>query len=246
VNQPQKRYSIEKLLAEGIQPFQNLTDEQRDDLERDIVSKGKKLDKMPVYLSADEILYDGHQRLLILLKLGRKTIGEDEIIRNPKIKGHRATRMEAIKINRNRRHLTGKAMADVIWDLVLRYGMSQTAIGKEIGMRQQSVSELMDKYPPNKDEMPEEIVTTGEDGKTYTRTAPVVTPPKMNRPRPWQYRGKADTAIRKAHLMLREMPDDLTESEMQDVDELLTGLQDAIEVFLTYLRDLYLYTESPE
>jgi hypothetical protein len=152
---------------EGVQPFDNLSPEQYDDLKRDIQSKGRRLDQMKVHLSANDILYDGHQRLRILLYLGRKTIGEDEITRNDKIKTRHAALMEAIKIQRNRRNLVGKGMAKVMWDLVIDKGMTQSKIAKEIGMRQQSVCELMNKHRPP--DLPDTITVTGDDGKVYHR-----------------------------------------------------------------------------
>ena len=59
--EPAKRYSIEELLRNGVQPFDNLTPEQENELEEEIVAKGGNLRYMPVHLSAEGILYDGHQ-----------------------------------------------------------------------------------------------------------------------------------------------------------------------------------------
>jgi predicted XRE-type DNA-binding protein len=210
-----QRYFIEKLLIEGAAPFDPLSHEEYDDLKRDIeLNKGKRLDKMPVYLSADDILYDGHNRLRILLELGRKTIGEDEFIRNPKIKGYKAAYFEAWKVQQNRRNATGEAKAKGIWKMVTEWGMSQTAIGKQIGIRQQSVSELMNKYPASLfyDEMPKVITTRGEDGKEYTRriTDPIPsgpelpTPPPPPRPRPWEPDGSATLTLIRARKALAD------------------------------------------
>jgi hypothetical protein len=123
---------------------------------------------MPVLLSADGILYDGHQRLQLLAELGRKAIGVGEFILNPKVVGREAAYMEAIQANQNRRHLTGKMKAEAMWNMVRQFKLSQTTIATRLGMRQQSVSELMRKYPPaDIDDMPAE--TVGADGKTYPR-----------------------------------------------------------------------------
>ena len=240
-----KRYSIERLLMDGAQPFDNLDAEQYDDLRYDIASKGKRLDTMPVHLSADDVLYDGHQRLRILLELGKKTIGESEIIRNTKIKGRRAAYMEAIKINRQRRHLTGEAMAKVIWDLVQRYGMSQNNIGKEIGMTQQSVSELMKKYPPA--DLPDSISTLGADGKTYVRKvsrdndvpeAVHVMPKTKTPPAPWQYGGKGSDAVaRLRQLLAGEAVVNLDRWEMGQLRDGLVALKGDIDRFLTGLAE---------
>jgi hypothetical protein len=222
-----RRYDIAKLLREGEQPFDPLTEEQKFDLRRTIVAHNKRLDKMPVHLSADEILYDGHQRLRILLELDRKTIGEAEVIHNHKVRGRQATRIEAIKINWNRRQLTGEAKAAVCWDLVRRWGMSQQLIGDELGMSQQAVSKLMKKYPA--DDMTGELTTVGADGKARTRI--------IDEPRPkaksWQHDGVGTLAVQRLRQRLRDTPPvDLTDYERGRLRDELSWLRAEIDTFL--------------
>jgi hypothetical protein len=160
-----KRYDISTLLLNGAQPYKNLDTETREYLAHTISSHGKKLNKMPVLLSADGILYDGHQRLMILAELGRKQIAVGEFLINPKVIGREAAYFEAVKTNQNRRHLTGKAKAEAMWEMVREFKLSQTTIAKRLGMRQQSVSELMRKYrPADIADMPTERI--GADGRT--------------------------------------------------------------------------------
>jgi hypothetical protein len=159
-----KRYNISKLLLGGAQPYKNLDAETREYLTHTIASHGRKLTRMPVLLSADGILYDGHQRLMILAELGRKEINVGEFIINPKIVGREAAYIEAVKTNQNRRHLDGKAKAAAMWEMVRQFRLSQRAIAKMLGMRQPSVSQLMNKYKPDDfEDMPRERI--GEDGR---------------------------------------------------------------------------------
>lgn len=205
-----------------------------------------------VYLSADDILYDGNHRLKIWLELGHKTITEDEIIRNPKLRGRRNAYSEAVKLQRNRRQLTGEAMAKVIWHYALEYGMSQTMIGKEIGMRQQSVSELMRKYDPPQG-APETITSLGEDGKEYTRTTKTPTTktpttelsdPPAPKPRPWERDGEAVLVIRRARRVLADkVPSDgagnpLDRFQRMELRDLLRALAKDCNNFVdTYLPE---------
>jgi hypothetical protein len=71
-------------------------------------------------------------------------------------------------------------------------GWSQRRIAKTFGMSQPGVSQLMATYPATGDEQ-QVIITTGEDGKTYTR---VPTAPRgKSRRRPWEMEGKSFKAI---------------------------------------------------
>ena len=159
-----KRYDIKNLLVNGAQPYKNLDEETREYLTYTIKSQGRNLRKMPVSISGDGILYDGHQRLQILAHLGKVNIGVGEFIINPKVIGREAAYFEAMKVNANRRHLTGRAKAAAMWDLVRHFALSQTTIARHLGMKQQSVSELMNKYrPADIDSMPSERI--GEDGR---------------------------------------------------------------------------------
>jgi len=161
-----KRYRIEHLLVTGVQPFKNLDAETREYLAATIKQHGN-LRKMPVLLSADGILYDGHQRLMIAAEvLDRKEIGAGEFIINPKVVGRERAYEEAMRANFNRRHLSGKDKAAAMWELRRQFRLSQTTIAKMLGMRQPSVSELMNRYrPEDADELTQ---TIGEDGRVTT------------------------------------------------------------------------------
>lgn len=157
-----KKYRISNLLLGGAQPFKNLDPETREYLTATIKTHGN-LRRMPVLLSADGILYDGHQRLMILAELGRKEITAGEFIINPKVAGREQAYEEAMKTNFNRRHLSGKDKAAAMWELRRQFKLSQTTIARMLDMRQPSVSQLMNRYRP--DDADTLTETIGEDGR---------------------------------------------------------------------------------
>src|SRR5664279_5492582 len=70
------RYNIEALLASGIQPFPDSSDDDFIELRK---SLGKKPLAVPVSISSDNRLLDGHQRLRALLANGRKWLDASEV-----------------------------------------------------------------------------------------------------------------------------------------------------------------------
>jgi len=225
-----RRYNIEKLLRDGVQPWRNQTEEEKFDLRRTIIAHNKKLDKMPVSLNGEEQLFDGHQRLHELLALGRKTIGESEVIHNYKVKGQRATFIEAVKINDNRRHNTGEARAEVYWEMVRKYGMSQAEIARELGKTQQSVNKLMKKYPAP--DLIGEQTTIGADGKARTYT---VEDPKP-KPRPWTPDGVGTKMVQALRKRLKNTPPvELTDFDKNRIVEEMSWLRTDLTDFITML-----------
>ena len=98
-----------------------------------------------------------------MLRLGRKTISAGEFIRNKRVKGRPDAYDEAVRINWKRRQLTGPAKAKVCWRYFHKDGLGQGLIADKIGIKQQSVSELMRKYPEETDR----TMALGTDGKWY-------------------------------------------------------------------------------
>jgi hypothetical protein len=183
-----KRYEISNLLASGEQPYPDLDAETREYLTATIKAHNG-LRQMPVHISADGILYDGHQRLKILADLGRKQIVPGEWIINSKVAGREDSYAEAMKINDiGKRQQTGKVRAAAMWEMVRRYRASQARIAKKLGMKQQSVSELMNKYKPaDIADMPAERV--GLDGRTInvSNIGKDITA-RDDQPTPYEYR----------------------------------------------------------
>ena len=71
------RYSIEGLLNTSVQPFEDLDDVALKSLGKAIGKEGPLA--VPVSVSSDGILLDGHQRLKGMLKQGRKIIDASDV-----------------------------------------------------------------------------------------------------------------------------------------------------------------------
>jgi ParB-like chromosome segregation protein Spo0J len=158
-----KFYSIEKLLSQSIQPFRDLPPDEFESLKQSINDRGIL---NPVLLTEDGYLYDGHQRLKAMIAIGRKNIAA----RDTRVQRGvtRKNMLEhAYTSNIVRRHLSSADKAAAMHQCVAR-GWSQTKIARVFGMSQPGVSQLLAAYPPE-GELPDVIVTEGEDGKTYTR-----------------------------------------------------------------------------
>ena len=97
-------YGITELLEGGRQPFPDMDEERFASLLASIRRSGKHLTD-PVKLSADGILYDGHQRLKALLRLGRKRVTVDEVRIHNEV-DHRNAMDHAITANTTRRDTT--------------------------------------------------------------------------------------------------------------------------------------------
>jgi hypothetical protein len=228
-----KRHTISSLLLNGAQPYKNLDAETREYLTRTIKSHGN-LRRMPVLLSADGILYDGHQRLMILAELGRKEINIGEYLVNPKIVGRKAAYFEAMKTNNNRRHLTGQAKAEAMWDTVRQFKLSQTTIAKNLGMRQQSVSELMNKYrPKDMEDIPD--WTVGEDGRTYRRRPDITA--RDDQPTPYEYRQRIKKTLKQIATKASNLSTDAQMcgefSTFEERDGFITGINGIIATLTT-------------
>src|SRR5579859_5127977 len=155
------RYSIEALLASGVQPFPDLDEEEFADFRRSI---GKNPLADPVSVSAEipPILLDGHQRLRALLANGRKTISVDEVHIVPGVTADNALD-KAISLNANRRHLTIEMKAEAARRLQKEKHWSQGRIASAFGVSRPAVSQWLSRTAPAGDES----YTIGLDGKKY-------------------------------------------------------------------------------
>jgi hypothetical protein len=164
------RYKIETLLAEGVQPFDDI-DAYAFDALADGMKDRKEL-TVPVVLSKDGVLLDGHQRLRALLRNGRTFINAADVKIEPSANAENALEW-AVKLNMVRRHYTMEDKAQAARRLQREYGWSQRTIAAFFGVSQPAVSQWFAASPDT--EAPEEI--TGADGKRY-RTR------RRQRPRP--------------------------------------------------------------
>ena len=192
-------YSIEDLLNSGVQPFPDLADEDLDQMGRSI---GRGPLPIPVSVTADGILIDGHQRLKAMAGRGRKRIdaGDVRVIAG----ATRETALDwAIKLNAARRHLTGQQKAELARKLQRERRWSQGRIAKAFGVARPAVSQWLANYPAADGEQPTFVV--GLDDKTYDVPD---RPDAAKAPRhPWDPAGPAFKAVRKATRILQANPE---------------------------------------
>lgn len=205
--EPKAYYSIDKLLANGIQMFEDLEPEALAALGAAIGRKGALLD--PVTLTRDEILVDGHQRLRAMKLAGRDRIrGADVRI----IDATAANALEvSIQLNVTRRHLSVEQKADLARRLQHERGWTQGRIAELFGVSRPAVNQWLrvaeqaDEIPgltaPRKIDEPATVI--GADGKEYPAQLPPRTQPAYVNPwRPTD--GQAWKALHKVKNALDE------------------------------------------
>lgn len=157
-------YSIDKLLANGEQPWGPLPADIYEALKAEVfANKGRLV--VPVIVSARGRLIDGHHRLMIAREYGRKTITEEEVRIDRNVKDSVAERLAAIGYQRNRRQTTSADMAKIARELMREYGWSQGIVASKLAVTPAAVSQWLKANPDPTFELSER---TGMDGKTYT------------------------------------------------------------------------------
>jgi hypothetical protein len=176
------KYDIADLLANSIQPFDDLAPE-------DLAVLGKDLDPasghIMAILSTTGRLMDGNQRLKVLQQMGNTTLaGANVVIDQHANEDNEYDR--ALMINSRRRHLTGKTRAERARKIMADRGYSQNKTAELLGITSGALSQLFKAYPDDSDRVPAERV--GRDGKTYNRDrqpkARAPRMPKGNKPAP--------------------------------------------------------------
>jgi hypothetical protein len=185
-------YIIENLLSQSVQPFRDLPPDEFESLMLSLKTQGLQ---NPILLTEDGFLYDGHQRCKALLRLGRKRISAADIRVQRGVT--RANMLEhAYASNVVRRHLTTADKAVAMHQCVAR-GWSQRKIARTFGVSQPAVSQLLavEAYQP--ENMPDVIITEGDDGKTRVHRRPKRRPvqpeggditTRDDHPTPYEYR----------------------------------------------------------
>lgn len=153
------RYKIETLLAEGIQPFPDVNDDLLNAIASGLADKRQMT--VPVVLSHDGILLDGHQRLRAMLRNGLTFISAKDVRIADHVTAENALEW-AVRYNTQRRHLSVDEKAQAARRLQKQYGWSQRKIAEAFGVSQPAVAQW---FASDDDEGPEEV--TGMDGKTY-------------------------------------------------------------------------------
>lgn len=153
------RYKIQTLLDEGVQPFPDVDDELLNAISAGIDRKRRMT--VPVVLTRDGILIDGHQRLRAMLLTGMTFINANDVIFEERASAEDALEW-AVRLNVQRRQLTVEDKAQAARRLQRENGWSQRKIAQAFGVSQPAVSQW---FAADSEEGPDEI--TGEDGKRY-------------------------------------------------------------------------------
>jgi hypothetical protein len=173
----QTRYNIDKLLASGIQYFDDLDEDQFAALKSSMGRRGPLLD--PVTVTRDGILLDGHQRLKSMKAAGRDYV-EATDIRLVDVPRDDALEV-SIQLNLNRRHMTLEQKAELARRLQRELSWSQGKIAEKFGVSRPAVSQWLAKTePPDEGPddgplgQPEPVPANGRvrgaDGKEYPAT----------------------------------------------------------------------------
>lgn len=141
-----KQYRIDELLAHGEQPFDDLDGEALTALAKGI-GKERAL-TVPVVLTADGVLVDGHQRLRAMQLEGRKVIEASDV------RFVEGDALEwSVRLNVQRRQLSLDEKAAVARKLAAERGWSQRKIADLFGVSQPAVSQWF-KADPDRNKRP--------------------------------------------------------------------------------------------
>lgn len=157
------RYNIEKLLAEGVQPFDDIDDVMLKAIADGLAgaAKRRQLLTTPVILSRDLLVIDGHQRLRAMRLNGAVYIKAEDIRIDMGVTAENALEA-AVGYNVKRRHISVEEKARAARRFQRENGWSQRKIADVFGVSQPAVSQW---FAADDEEGPDEI--TGEDGKRY-------------------------------------------------------------------------------
>lgn len=178
-----KRYSIDGLLGHGVQPFADLDDEMFSALTKGLAGNKAAL-AVPVVITSDGVLVDGHQRLRALRAEGRKFVTADDV--RILDQATTANALEwAVRLNVQRRQLSVEEKADIARRLKAEQGWGQRKIGELFGVSQAAVSQWLTKGAaetpePPKPRKPRGVVRTAAAVANETnRIAVEVTNPAL-------------------------------------------------------------------
>lgn len=144
-----KRYSIQPLLDSGVQPFGDLGDEALAALTKGLTRR--KLLAVPIVVTSDGVLVDGHQRLRAMRADGRTFIDASDVRVLDDVT-HADALEWAVRLNVQRRQLSVEEKAEVARKLQTEQGWSQRKIADLFGVSQPAVSQWL--TPPDKEAPP--------------------------------------------------------------------------------------------
>jgi len=235
----QQRWDIQRLLANSIQPFDDLPDDELEAMARGI-SRRRPL-PVPVIVTPDGTLIDGHQRLRILLGQGQKSIGARDVRVDESATADNALE-RAVVLNFRRRHLTADDKGRLALKLMRTYGWSQGRVADVLDVHRPQVSRWLKGIGASTDaEDPDLIipaVNTGRDGGTReVAKINAGRAPGKPKPHPWSRRGAdlADVARITRRVQAVEAFDALTADERVILRERLEDLGAALAAAVDYL-----------
>jgi hypothetical protein len=185
-------WRIAALLNTGVQRFDDLSDDELALLGLDLNPKDLPI---PVVVTSDGILIDGHQRLRLLLERGHKVVGADSVRIFAKAHKDNAV-LWSVRFNKNRRHLSLENKARAARELMREQGWSQGLVAEEFGVSAAAVSQWLSSVPADADDLTPTF-TIGRDGRMRD-TSGIVDTQRGRRPGPDTEHPDPLAAVRRA------------------------------------------------
>lgn len=227
-------FMIDKLLANGMQPWDDLDDETFETLIEGIKTTKVLSTAAPRLLAQTVtvalvkelpgyVLVDGHQRLRALRRLGKHKINLEDVTIVPVDTMEEADR-KACELNNIKRTVTPEMKAARAREYQRKYGWSQSVLAQAFGVGQPTIS----KWLAMVDDGRSSGYVTGADGKTY--------PARLRRPKPRmpavpslpEWIALADTLRAQLPINWHEVP----EVWRPEARHVLTELAEAVDVQL--------------
>ncbi len=228
------RYRIDTLLNRGVQPFPDLSEDEKAAL-GGAIGKGPLAD--PVTVTGDGILIDGHQRLKVMRARGKTWIPASDVRVVPQANEKNALEW-AVRLNVQRRHLTVKDKAAIARQLQQERQWSQTLIGNVFGVTRAAVCQWLGQTREDGDDGPDEVI--GKDGKVQSVASKRVTRAAV-KPHVWSEQGDCLVRVQQAQARVLgaaqhpEQLDGLTDTERDVVRTNLQDLESSVDMLLAAL-----------
>jgi hypothetical protein len=156
-------YEIADLLANSVQPFDDLTAEELAAIAKDLDPASGHT--MAIISAGSGRLLDGNQRLRVLQQMGQTKLDGKNVVIDQQATGDNDLQ-RAVILNFRRRQLSGHAKAMYAYRLMKEEGISQSRIAEDYyGMSRSALSQLLGKYPdPEAESDPMPTTLVGKDG----------------------------------------------------------------------------------
>lgn len=205
-----KQYRLDDLLSNSVQPFANLDEETLAAMGQSMGGAGELL--VPIVMTADGVLVDGHQRIKAMLDQGRTMINANDVRVIPNTTKDDALEW-AVKLNVQRRHLSVQERAALATDLRHKRGWSDGKIAEAFGVSSMTIGRWL-KYEPKLDQVVSKdgsIQPTTNKPQQGTEAGKPMTKPGSH---PWQGDGTVLRGVVRLTAVLEEMLQEGTDSRM--------------------------------